>query len=120
MSNGRDVGWEFVHACVDDASRIAFSQIRPDEQAASAVVFLRATIAYYKSLGVTVTGDKRKPPEGGDPNSIRTNQARRKERLFFLRYAIKPMLAKPSTIIAQVEGSGTAEIVKVWVPELSG
>jgi|SRR5665213_466012 len=82
--------------------------------------FFSATIAYYKSLGVTVTGDKRKPPEGGDPNSIRTNQARRKERLFFLRYATKPMLAKPSTIIAQVEGSGTAEIVKVWVPELSG
>ena len=26
------VGWEFVHVCIDDASRIAFSQILPDEK----------------------------------------------------------------------------------------
>ncbi|WP_164125649.1 DDE-type integrase/transposase/recombinase, partial [Stenotrophomonas maltophilia] len=43
-----------VHVCVDDASRVAFSQVLPDEKAESAVAFLRATIAYYASLGVTV------------------------------------------------------------------
>ena len=26
QSNGRGVGWEFVHVCIDDASRIAFSR----------------------------------------------------------------------------------------------
>ena len=26
------VGWEYVHVCIDDASRIAFSQIHPDEK----------------------------------------------------------------------------------------
>ena len=55
QSNSRGVGWEFVHVCIDDASRIAFSQILPDEKKESAVAFLEAALAYYKSLGVTVT-----------------------------------------------------------------
>lgn len=55
QSNSRGVGWEFVHVCIDDHSRIAFSQIKPDEKADSAVRFLQAAVAYYKSLGVTVT-----------------------------------------------------------------
>ncbi|MFN3583704.1 IS481 family transposase [Phenylobacterium sp.] len=50
----RGAGWEFVHVCVDDASRIAFSQILPDEKKQSAVVFLRAAVAYLASLGVSV------------------------------------------------------------------
>ena len=51
---GRNKGWEFVHVCVDDHSRIAFTQIKPDEKAISAVAFLQAAVAYYKSLGVRV------------------------------------------------------------------
>ena len=31
-SNSRGVGWEYVHVCVDDASRVAFVQILPDEK----------------------------------------------------------------------------------------
>jgi transposase InsO family protein len=50
----RGAGWEFVHVCIDDASRLAFSQILPDERKKSAVAFLRAAIAYYASLGVIV------------------------------------------------------------------
>jgi transposase InsO family protein len=46
--------WEFVHVCVDDASRLAFSRILPDEKKESAVAFLKAAVAYYKSLGVKV------------------------------------------------------------------
>ena len=55
QANSRGVGWEFVHVCIDDASRIAFSQILPDERKESAVAFLAAAVAYYASLGVTVT-----------------------------------------------------------------
>jgi transposase InsO family protein len=53
---GRSVGagWEFVHVCIDDNSRTAFSQIKKDERTGSAVAFLKAAIAYYKSLGVKV------------------------------------------------------------------
>ena len=50
----RDVGWEFVHVCIDDASRLAFSKIMKDERKASAVAFLEAAVAYYASLGVKI------------------------------------------------------------------
>lgn len=48
-------GWEYVHVCIDDASRIAFSQIHPDEKKESAIACLEAALAYYASLGVTVS-----------------------------------------------------------------
>jgi transposase InsO family protein len=62
QSNSRGVGWEYVHACpersrrvcIDDASRVAFSKIMKSERKGCAVAFLKAAIAYYKSLGVTV------------------------------------------------------------------
>jgi transposase InsO family protein len=54
QSNSRGIGWEFVHVCIDDASRIAFAQVMPDETKTSAVLFLKAAVAYYQSLGVTV------------------------------------------------------------------
>jgi transposase InsO family protein len=54
QSNSRGVGWEFVHVCIDDASRVAFVQVMPDDKKESAVAFLKAAIAYYTSLGVTV------------------------------------------------------------------
>ena len=53
-SHSRGSGWEFVHVCIDDASRLAFSQILPDEKKNSAVAFLKAAVAYYRSLGVSV------------------------------------------------------------------
>jgi transposase InsO family protein len=49
-------GWEYVHVCIDDASRVAFSQVMPNEKKESATAFLKASLAYYASLGVTVTG----------------------------------------------------------------
>jgi transposase InsO family protein len=48
------IGWEFVHVCIDDASRIAFSQVMNDERKQSAVTFLKAAVAYYASLGVKI------------------------------------------------------------------
>ena len=48
------IGWEFVHVCIDDASRIAFTQIKPDERKESAVAFLKAAVAYYKQFGIKV------------------------------------------------------------------
>ena len=54
QSNSRGIGWEFVHVCIDDASRIAFARVMPDERKESAVAFLKAALVYYKSLGITV------------------------------------------------------------------
>jgi transposase InsO family protein len=54
QSKSRSVGWEYVHVCIDDASRVAFTQILPDQKKESAIAFLRSAVAYYASLGVTV------------------------------------------------------------------
>lgn len=45
---------EYVHVCIDDASRIVLTDIFPDEKAVSAVAFLKAALVYYRSLGITV------------------------------------------------------------------
>jgi transposase InsO family protein len=54
QSNGRGVGWEYVHVCIDDHSRVAFAKVMPDEKKRSAIAFLNAALAYYASLGITV------------------------------------------------------------------
>jgi transposase InsO family protein len=46
------IGWEFVHVSIDDASRIAFVQVMPDQRKQSAVAFLEAAVAYFAKLGV--------------------------------------------------------------------
>jgi len=50
----KGIGWEFLHVCVDDASRLADTEILPDERKESAVAFLERAIAWLASLGVTV------------------------------------------------------------------
>lgn len=48
-------GWEYVHVAIDDHSRVAFAEVYPNEQAVSAVAHLKAAVAWYKKLGVTIT-----------------------------------------------------------------
>jgi transposase InsO family protein len=55
QSKSRGIGWEYVHVAIDDHSQLAFSRIMPDEQKQTAVAFLRAAVAYYQSLGITVS-----------------------------------------------------------------
>jgi transposase InsO family protein len=50
----RGAGWEFVFVAIDDHSRLAFSDILPNEQGVSAVVFLEAALAYYQQLGIRI------------------------------------------------------------------
>jgi hypothetical protein len=47
-------GWEFVHVCVDDASRLAFAEVLADERATTAIAFLRRCLAFYRAHGVRV------------------------------------------------------------------
>ena len=47
-------GWEFVHVCVDDATRLAYVEVLSDEKATTAVAFLRRAVAFYASHGITV------------------------------------------------------------------
>ena len=50
----RAVGWEFVHVCVDDATRLAYVEVLGDEKAVTAVGFLTRAIAFYRRHGITV------------------------------------------------------------------
>ena len=50
----RGIGWDFLHVCVDDASRLAYTEILPDERKESAVAFLERAFAWFATLGVTV------------------------------------------------------------------
>jgi transposase InsO family protein len=52
----RTAGWEYLHVAIDDASRVAYAQILPDESNEAAVAFLRAAVAYYAGLGVHIKG----------------------------------------------------------------
>jgi transposase InsO family protein len=47
-------GWEFAHVAIDDHSRVGFVQMRTDERKTSAVDFLKASVAHYAALGVTI------------------------------------------------------------------
>jgi transposase InsO family protein len=47
-------GWEFVHVCVDDATRLAYVEVLADEQATTAVAFLRRALKFYAAHGLTV------------------------------------------------------------------
>ena len=47
-------GWEFLFVAVDDHARIGFTQIKPDECRDSAIAFLRASVAHFAALGVSI------------------------------------------------------------------
>jgi transposase InsO family protein len=51
---GAPKGWEFVHVCVDDATRLAYAEVLADEQGATAAGFLRRAVAFYRRHGITV------------------------------------------------------------------
>ncbi len=54
QSNSRGVGWEFVHVCIDDHSRLGCAHIMPDEKKESAIAALKAALAWYATMGITV------------------------------------------------------------------
>src|SRR5258708_4802050 len=49
-------GWEYVHVCVDDATRLAYVEVLADEKATTAVAFLRRAVAHFAAFGVRVEG----------------------------------------------------------------
>jgi transposase InsO family protein len=43
-----------VHVCVDDATRLAYAEVLPDERGPTAAGFLRRAVAWFASMGITV------------------------------------------------------------------
>jgi len=54
QSNSRGVGWEYVHLAIDDHSRVAYSEILPDEKRRSCLRFLFNALRFFRAHGVRV------------------------------------------------------------------
>jgi transposase InsO family protein len=50
----RTAGWDYVHVAIDDATRLAYAEVLPDEKASTAIAFLRRAVAFYGSYGIGV------------------------------------------------------------------
>jgi len=48
------VGFECVHVCVDDYSRLAYAEVLPNEKAVTTIGFLRRAVAFYHRHGISV------------------------------------------------------------------
>jgi transposase InsO family protein len=53
-NNKKATGWEYLHLAVDDHSRLAYSQILPDEKKESCARFLFNALRFFRSHGIKV------------------------------------------------------------------
>lgn len=47
-------GWEAIHVCVDDTTRLAYVEVLPDEKAVTSIGFLERAVAWFAQRGVTI------------------------------------------------------------------
>lgn len=50
----RQTGYDYLHVAIDDHSRIAFVQARPDEKGSTCAAFITDAFAFFAELGITV------------------------------------------------------------------
>jgi transposase InsO family protein len=50
---GRGIGYDYVHAAVDDHSRLAYAEILPDEKGTTCAGFLTRAAAWFAAQGIT-------------------------------------------------------------------
>ena len=48
----RRVGWEYCHSIVDDCTRLAYSELHDDEQAATVTAFTQRALDFFADHGV--------------------------------------------------------------------
>jgi len=53
-SRGLGPGWEYLHLAIDDHSRLAYSEILPDEKRGSCLRFLVNALRFFRTHGVKV------------------------------------------------------------------
>lgn len=53
-NRSRGAGWDAVHVCVDDTSRIAYVEVLPDEKAVTSVGFLSRAVEWFAARGITI------------------------------------------------------------------
>lgn len=52
--SSRGAGWDFLHVCVDDASRLAYTEILPSERKEDTSAFLQRALAWLARRGIGV------------------------------------------------------------------
>lgn len=50
--NTPHAGWDFVHVCIDDHSRLAYVEVLGDERAESTTAFLRRSVRWLRQRGI--------------------------------------------------------------------
>ena len=83
QSKSRGIGWEYVHLAIDDHSRLAYSEILPDEKRGSCLRFLFNALRFFRSLGVKV--ERIMTDNGSSFRSRRYAKALRRLRIKHLR-----------------------------------
>ena len=53
-TRARGIGWEYVHVAVDDASRLAYVEVLPDERGSTVARFLWRALSWYRRQGIRV------------------------------------------------------------------
>lgn len=51
-SRARGAGWEFLHVCVDDCTRLAYAEVLADERTPAVIGFLERAVAHFARLGI--------------------------------------------------------------------
>src|SRR5882757_6414363 len=95
QSKSRGIGWEYVHLAIDDHSRLAYSEILPDEKRGSCLRFLFNALRFFRSLGVKV--ERIMTDNGSSFRSRRYATALRRLKIKHLR--TKPYTPKTTDVI---------------------
>jgi transposase InsO family protein len=48
----RKLGWEYQHVAIDDATRLSYTELLPDESGPSCASFLARAVAWFAGIGV--------------------------------------------------------------------
>ncbi len=52
--DSQGAGWEYVHICIDDYSRVAYAEVLRDERKESACAFLQRAVQWFSQFGITI------------------------------------------------------------------
>jgi len=83
QSNSRGTGWEYLHLAIDDYSRLAYSEVLPDEKRRSCLHFLFNALRFFRAYRVRV--DRVMTDNGVSFRSFRYAKALRMLRIKHIR-----------------------------------
>ena len=92
-SETKCLGWEFVHVCVDDATRVAYVEVLEDEYGTTTAGFFERALANHRQLGIRTR--RVLTDNGGAYRSLFDE----------LRY--RPVVPSPLTRLRVTRGNGT-------------